>query len=142
MVLGEAEQRLKDKVAMVTGGSQGIGEAIAVRYGAEGAWVAVIYHHNDAAADAVVKRITRRRQGDRCEGRCAKVPDIERMIAEVIKHFGSIDILVNNAGVFRTVPIAETTEAIWDEQLDLNLRGAFFCVKAALPKFAGRGAAR
>ena len=57
------------------------------------------------------------------------------MVAEVIKHFGTIDILVNNAGVFRTVPVAETTEAIWDEQLDLNLRGAFFCVKAVLPEF-------
>ena len=61
------------------------------------------------------------------------------MVAEVIKHFGTVDILVNNAGVFRTVPVAETTEAIWDEQLDLNLRGAFFCVKAALPEFRKKG---
>ncbi len=128
--------RLKDKVAIVTGGSQGIGEAIAVRYGAEGARVAVIYHHNDAAAAAVVKRITD--AGGKAiavKADCAKVADIERMVAEVIRHFGTIDILVNNAGVFRTVPVAETTEAIWDEQLDLNLRGAFFCVKAALPEF-------
>ena len=100
----------------------------------------MIYHHNDAAADAVVKRITA--AGGKAiavKADCAKVPDIERMIAEVIKHFGTIDILVNNAGVFRTVPIAETTEAIWDEQLDLNLRGAFFCVKAALPEFRRKG---
>ena len=57
--------RLKGKVAIVTGGSQGIGEAIAVRYGAEGARVAVVYHSNDAAADAVVKRIAGcRRRGE------------------------------------------------------------------------------
>lgn len=132
--------RLKGKVAIVTGGSQGIGEAIAVRYATEGARVAVVYHHNDAAAQAVAKRIT----GPGGEARpikadCSKVPEIERMVAEVIKHFGTVDILVNNAGVFRTVPISETTEAIWDEQLNLNLRGAFFCVKAVVPEFLKSG---
>jgi NAD(P)-dependent dehydrogenase (short-subunit alcohol dehydrogenase family) len=128
--------KLKGKVAIVTGGSQGIGEAIAVRYGAEGARVAVVYHGNDARAAAVVRRI-----GDAkaVKADCSKVPEIERMVAEVIGHFGTIDILVNNAGVFRTVPVAETTEAIWDEQLDLNLRGAFFCVKAVLPEFQKKG---
>jgi NAD(P)-dependent dehydrogenase (short-subunit alcohol dehydrogenase family) len=132
--------KLEDKVAIVTGGSQGIGEAIAVRYAAEGARVAVIYHHNDAAAQAVVKRIAA------CGGEalpvksdCSKVPEIDRMVAAVIGHFGTIDILVNNAGVFRTVPVAQTTEAIWDEQLDLNLRGPFFCVKAVLPEFLRKG---
>jgi len=61
------------------------------------------------------------------------------MVSEVIGQFGTVDILVNNAGVFRTVPVAETTEEIWDEQLDLNLRGAFFCVKAVLPEFLKKG---
>lgn len=64
------------------------------------------------------------------------------MVAEVIKHFGTVDILVNNARVFRTVPITETTEAMWDEQLDLNLRGAFFCVKTALPEFQKKGSGK
>ena len=135
--------RLKGKVAIVTGGSQGIGEAIAVRYGSEGARVAVVYHANDATAQAVVKRITAA-GGDATpvKADCSKVADIERMVAEVIKNFGTVDILVNNAGVFRTAPIAETTEAIWDEQLDLNLRGAFFCVKAVLPEFQRKGAGK
>jgi NAD(P)-dependent dehydrogenase (short-subunit alcohol dehydrogenase family) len=132
--------RLKHKVAIVTGGSQGIGEAIAVRYAAEGARVAVIYHHNDAAAQAVTKRIAA--DGGEAlavKADCSKVPEINRMVAAVIGHFGTVDILVNNAGVFRTVPVAQTTEAIWDEQLDLNLRGAFFCVKAVLPEFLRTG---
>ncbi len=132
--------RLEGKVAIVTGGSQGIGEAIALRFAAEGARVAVVYHLNEGAAQAVVQRISG--AGGHAlaiKADCSKVPEIERMVAEVIKHFGSVDILVNNAGVFRTVPIAETTEAIWDEQLDLNLRGAFFCVKAALPEFRKKG---
>jgi len=132
--------RLKGKVAIVTGGSQGIGEAIAVRYAAEGARVAVVYHHNDAAAKAVAKRIAGPGgEAHPVKADCSKVPEIERMVAEVIEHFGTVDILVNNAGVFRTVPIAETTEAIWDEQLNLNLRGAFFCVKAVVPEFLKSG---
>jgi NAD(P)-dependent dehydrogenase (short-subunit alcohol dehydrogenase family) len=132
--------RLKGKVAIVTGGSQGIGEAIAARYGAEGARVAIVYHTNDAAAQAAVKRIADAGgEAKPVKADCSKVADIERMTAQVIQHFGTVDILVNNAGVFRTVPVAETTEAIWDEQLDLNLRGAFFCVKAVLPEFQRKG---
>ena len=132
--------RLKGKVAIVTGGSQGIGEAIAVRYATEGARVAVVYRHNDSAAQDVAKRI-----GDSggearpIKADCSKVPEIERMVAEVIEQFGTVNILVNNAGLFRTVSVVETTEAIWDEQLDLNLRGAFFCVKAVLPEFLKKG---
>lgn len=132
--------KLEGKVAIVTGGSQGIGEAIAVRYAAEGARVAVVYHRNDATAQAVVDRIAAAGGTARAvRADCAKVPEIERMVAEVLGHFGTVDILVNNAGVFRTVPVSETTEEIWDEQLDLNLRGAFFCVKTLLPVFTRNG---
>jgi NAD(P)-dependent dehydrogenase (short-subunit alcohol dehydrogenase family) len=132
--------KLKDKVAIVTGGSQGIGEAIAVRYAAEGSRVAVVYHHNDAAAQAVVKHIAASGgEALSVKADCSKVAEIDRMVGEVIGHFGTVDILVNNAGVFRTVPVAQTTEAIWDEQLDLNLRGPFFCVKAVLPEFLRKG---
>ena len=132
--------KLKDKVAIVTGGSQGIGEAIALRYAAEGAKVAVVYHRNDQTAAAVVGKITAAGGTARAvKADCAKIPEIERMVAEVVRAFGTVHILVNNAGVFRTVPVSETTEAIWDEQLDLNLKGAFFCVKALLPEFRRNG---
>jgi len=132
--------KLEGKVAIVTGGSQGIGEAIALRYAAEGARVAVVYHRNDANARGVVSRIEANGGTAKCfKADCAKVPEIERMVADIISHFGAAHVLVNNAGVFRTVPVAETTEAIWDEQLDLNLRGAFFCVKALLPEFLKNG---
>ena len=65
----------------------------------------------------------------------SKVPEIERLVQAVIDEFGRIDVLVNNAGVFRTVPVLETTEEIWDETLDLNLRGYFFMVKTLVPHF-------
>jgi NAD(P)-dependent dehydrogenase (short-subunit alcohol dehydrogenase family) len=132
--------KLNSKVAIVTGGSQGIGEAIAVRYAAEGAHVAIVYHRHDANADDVVRRIIAKGGTAKAfKADCAKVSEIQRMVGEVIGQFGAVHILVNNAGVFRTVPIAETTEEIWDEQLDLNLRGAFFCVKSLLPQFLKNG---
>ncbi len=132
--------RLKDRVAIVTGASQGIGEAIAVRYAGEGAKVAVNYSKSTDKAGAVVDRITgaggtaRPFQAD-----VSKPDQIERLVGEVIDAFGTVHILVNNAGVFHTVPVAETTEEIWDEQLDLNLKGVFFMVKACLPEFRSNG---
>jgi NAD(P)-dependent dehydrogenase (short-subunit alcohol dehydrogenase family) len=57
------------------------------------------------------------------------------MVTKAVEAFGAVHILVNNAAVFRTATVTETTEAIWDEQLNLNLKGPFFCVKAVLPEF-------
>ena len=132
--------KLSNKVAVVTGGSQGIGEAIARRYATEGAAVAILYSRSDEAAKAVVEAIVAGGgTAAAFKGDCAEVADIERLMSAVAARFGGIDILVNNAGVFRTVPIDETTEAIWDEQIDLNLKGVFFCSKAALPYFRKRG---
>ncbi|MEK9661768.1 MAG: glucose 1-dehydrogenase [Alphaproteobacteria bacterium] len=132
--------RLKDKVALVTGASVGIGEAIAKRYGAEGAKVAINYKSNDEAAAGVVKAIQDGGGTAKTfKGDVSKVSEIERIAGEVIDAFGRIDIVVNNAGVFRTVPVMETTEEIWDEQLDLNLRATFFMVKTLLPHFRENG---
>jgi NAD(P)-dependent dehydrogenase (short-subunit alcohol dehydrogenase family) len=132
--------RLKGRVAIVTGGSQGIGEAIAVRYATEGARLAIVYHKNDEAAARTVDKITSAGGIARAvKADCSKISEIERMVADVLATFDTVHILVNNAGVFRTVPVSETTEAIWDEQIDLNLKGAFFCVKAVLPEFIKNG---
>lgn len=132
--------RLQGKVAIVTGGSQGIGAAIARRYAREGAKVAIVYDRNDANAEAVVAEI--RAAGgtaERIKADCTQVPEIERMVATALGLFGRVDILVNNAGIFRTVSVEDTTEALWDQQLDLNLKGPFFCVKALVPEFRRLG---
>jgi NAD(P)-dependent dehydrogenase (short-subunit alcohol dehydrogenase family) len=132
--------RLKDKVAIVTGGSQGIGEAIAKRYAKEGARVAIVFSKNAEAADKVVAAIASLGGVAKAfKGDCSNVADIRRFTSEIAAHFGGIDILVNNAGAFRTLPIEQTTEAIWDEQIDLNLKGVFFCSQAVLPHFRQRG---
>ncbi|MCZ6455541.1 MAG: SDR family NAD(P)-dependent oxidoreductase, partial [Alphaproteobacteria bacterium] len=132
--------RLQDKVALVTGSSVGIGEAIAKRFAVEGAKVAINYKSNDDAANGVVQAITDAGGTAKAfKADVSKVPEIERLAQSVIDEFGRIDIVVNNAGVFRTVPVMETTEEIWDEQLDLNLRGYFFMVKTLLPHFRENG---
>ncbi len=132
--------RLQDKVALVTGASVGIGEAIAKRFAKEGATVAINYKSNDAGAEGVVKAITDAGGTAKAfKADVSQVAEIERLQKEVIDEFGRIDIIVNNAGVFRTVPVMETTEEIWDEQLNLNLRGYFFMVKTAVPHFRENG---
>ncbi len=132
--------RLQGKVAIVTGGSSGIGEAIAKRLAREGATVAVNYARNDEAAQQVVADIdTAGGKAAAFRADCANVADIQRFVGEVADKFGRIDILVNNAGTFKTVPVSETTEEIWDAQIDLNLKGTFFCVQTVLPYFRKQG---
>jgi NAD(P)-dependent dehydrogenase (short-subunit alcohol dehydrogenase family) len=131
---------MKDKVALVTGASVGIGEAIAKRFAKEGATVAINYKSNDDGANAVAQAINDAGGTAKVfKADVSKVSEIERLQAAVIEEFGRIDVLVNNAGVFRTVPVMETTEEIWDEQLDLNLRGYFFMVKTLVPHFRENG---
>lgn len=132
--------RLQAKTAIVTGSSMGIGAAIAKRFAKEGASVAVNYFKSPDAAADVVKDIES--DGGRAKAYRAdvsKISEIETLAGEVIRDFGQVDILVNNAGVFRTVPVMETTEEIWDEQVDLNLKGYFFFVKALLPHWREQG---
>ncbi|MAQ55497.1 MAG: hypothetical protein CMM82_01245 [Rhodospirillales bacterium] len=132
--------RLEGKVALISGASVGIGEAIAKRFAREGASVAINYKSNDDSATRVMKSI----ESDGGTAKLfkadvSKVAEIEQLQKSVIDEFGRIDILVNNAGVFRTVPVMETTEEIWDEQLNLNLRGYFFMVKTLVPHFLENG---
>ena len=126
--------RLPNKVAIVTGSSMGIGEAIAKRYAKEGAKVAVNFFKSEDKANGVVDAIKAEGGVARAfKADVSKVSEIERLVSEVINEWDRIDILVNNAGVFHTVPVMETTEEIWDETLDLNLKGYFFAVKTLIP---------
>jgi NAD(P)-dependent dehydrogenase (short-subunit alcohol dehydrogenase family) len=132
--------RLQGKVAIVTGGSQGIGRSIAVRYGAEGARVAVVNAHRAEVAAAVADEInTAGGEARSYQADCSDVAAIEGLVAQVIADFGTVDIVVNSAGVFHTVSVSETTEDIWDQTMDLNLKGLFFMVKSLLPEFRRTG---
>ena len=135
--------KLKGKVAIVTGGSRGIGASIARRFGTEGARVAVVAHRATDKAEGVVDEIVRAGGiAESFQADVAKVADCARLTAEVIDRLGTIDILVNNAGVYRPLSIEETTEDDWDAQIDINLKGTFFMTKAAVPAMKEKGAGK
>jgi D-sorbitol dehydrogenase (acceptor) len=128
--------KLKDKVAIVTGGARGIGEAIVRAYAAEGAHVAIadveIDQARALAADLGGKAIALRL--DVRDG-----ASIAACIAEVVAKLGGVDILVNNAGVFNMGPLAEITEADFDRQFGINTRGLLFMTKAVAARMETQG---
>ena len=133
-------ERLKDKVAVVTGGSRGIGAAIARRYGAEGARVAVVYRAAAEAADEVVADIEAagsEAAAIRCD--VARTSECNAMAKAVAETFGGADILVNNAGIYLLTTLGETSEEEWDSQMNTNVKGAYFAAQALLPQMLARG---
>ena len=125
--------RLKDKVALITGGTSGIGEATAVLFASEGAEVAIT-GRNEQRGAAVVERIEQ--HGGHAAFFHADVSiasDCLRAVDETVRAFGRLDILFNNAGVFYAQTALECSEREWDEQIDINLKGTFLMSKFALP---------
>lgn len=123
--------RLQGKVALVTGGAQGIGRAIVERFAREGADVVVNYRSGPAMADEVVQAA--RASGVRAvaiQADVSRVADVQRLIAEAVAAMGRLDILVNNAGVETHAPFWDVAEADYDKVLDVNLKGPFFATQA------------
>ncbi len=122
--------RLAGRVALVTGGSRGLGRGIAEGFGAEGAKVIVNYVKDAAAAEAVVKKI--REAGSDAlavKANVGSADEVKHMVDEGVKRFGTIDILVNNAGLLNSVPLAEMPIETWDEMINTHLRGMFLCTR-------------
>jgi len=134
--------RLKDKIAVVTGAALGLGRAAATRMSDEGAAVAVL-DVNDAEGEALALEICDR-GGQARYWRCdvSSEAEVARVMTEIAAHFGRIDVLVNNAGISgASKPTHEITEAEWDLVQGINVEGVFFCTKHAIPhlKQAGGG---
>jgi len=136
--------KLKDKVAVVTGGSKGIGAEIARHLAREGAAVVVNYSSSRGDAERVVADITR--AGGRAvavQANVAAKADIVRMFAETKKAFGRLDILVNNAGVYQFGPLEAVTEELFHKIFNLNVLGLLLTTQEAVKHFGaasdGRG---
>ncbi len=124
--------KLKDKIALVTGSSRGIGRAVALAYAKEGAKVVVNYTSNEKAAKEVVEAIDKMdSQAIAFKADVAKKTEAERLVQAGIDQFGRIDILVNNAGFGRPAMMLKMEEDQWDQVIDIHLKGAFLCAQAA-----------
>ncbi len=131
--------RLQDKVALVTGSSQGIGQGIAVRLAEEGAHVMVNYRsHDDSAKDTEeqIKKLGRDSMSYQAD--VTKPAEVQAMVDAGLAKFGKIDILVNNAGIEKRAPFTEVTEHDYDLVMDVNLKGAFFTAQAVVRSMIAR----
>lgn len=131
--------RLKDRVALITGGTSGIGRAAATLFAREGAAVAIT-GRNAERGEQVAAEI--REAGGKAVFLRADVKiaeDCRRAVERTLAHFGRIDVLYNNAGVFYPATATECTEEQWDDTVDCSLKGAFLMSKYALPSMIERG---
>lgn len=124
---------LAGKVALVTGGSRGIGRAIALTLAEHGADVAINYAGNTAAAEEVAAAIEKLgRKALLVQGSVADTNGVADIVGRVVKELGRLDILVNNAGITRDGLLMRMKEADWDDVMNTNLKGVFNCSKAVL----------
>jgi glucose 1-dehydrogenase len=138
---------LQGKNVLVTGGSSGIGQAIAVRFAEHGANVAINYLTTpDEAADTeeqvrtcLAKVQQEGVQDLLVQGDVSKEPDVVRMVEETVDGLGSIDVLVNNAGIQISRPSHELRNGDFDKVIDVNLRGSFMCAREAIRRFLDQG---
>ena len=140
---GTGPRKLEGRVALVTGGTRGIGAAVARSLASQGAVVAAGYTSNDEAAEKFLEDF----KGDDFEGSVHKgnvgaTEDCQRVVGEVIEEHGRIDILVNNAGITADKPFLKMSAEDWDKVIRVNLSGAFYMSKPALDHMIERGSGR
>ncbi len=129
--LETSQERLKDRVAIITGASRGIGRAVALALAAEGANVVVNYASSSTAAEDVVGSISSAGgQALALQADVSKLEQVDVLVKETLEKFGRIDILVNNAGITRDALLLRMKPEDWQAVIDLNLTGVFLCTRA------------
>ena len=130
---------LEKKVAIITGGARGIGEAITKLFAKEGSDVVIADIDLDQAiktAEEIEKETNRKTLSLKID--VSKKSEVDEMVKKTIEKFGKIDILVNNAGGNRPTPFFDFTEELWDKIIDVNLKGTFFCTQAVAKEMVKR----
>jgi len=128
------------KIALVTGGSRGIGAAIALELARHGATVVVNYRQGKGAAEEVCRTIVEQDgKAFSLQADVSQVADINAMFDDIESRYGNVDILINNAGLEIRMPSTDYPEDVFDRMLDTNLKGAFFCAKRALTTMKEKG---
>ena len=139
-------RNISGKIAVVTGGASGIGRTTAIAFAREGAKVVVTTDKNISGAEETA-RIIRNAGGEAAFVKCnvSIEKEVEALISETVNMFGRLDFAFNNAGVgpdgkrVPVLPITELTEEVWDKTIDINLKGAFFCMKHELRQMIKQG---
>ncbi len=132
--------RLAGQTAIITGGDSGLGRAIAIAMGKEGANVVINYAHNEAAAHEVEKLITD--AGGKAlvvQADVSQEAAVDALFAQTVAKFGTVDVLVANSGLQQDSPFEQMTLAQWQKVIDVNLTGQFLCTRAAIQEFLRRG---
>src|SRR3954451_18030211 len=131
--------KLADRVALVTGGNRGIGAAICRSLANQGASVAAVYSSNKEGAETFLEDLLKAGvEGSIHQGNVGSADDCRRVVDEVIDRHGRLDVLVNNAGITIDKPVLKMDDEDWNKVLAVNLSGAFFMYKAALPNMVER----
>lgn len=131
--------RLKGKVALITGGGTGIGKAIALGFAKEGARVAVTGRRKDKLQEVVNEIKKNGGEAVAISGDVSKISDVDRIVKTTVDTFKRLDILVNSAGVLFSADLAHHTEAIWDDTININLKGSFLCIQRVVPEMLKQG---
>ena len=135
----DSAMRLRDKIALITGGNTGIGRAVALAFAREGADVAVAHIEREAEATSLVAAV--RGDGRRALAVPADVTgeaDVRRLVSTVAGTLGDVDVLVNCAGIQKAQALAETTVEDWDRMMAVHLRGTFLCCREVAPRMLAR----
>jgi 3-oxoacyl-[acyl-carrier protein] reductase len=140
--LNHQMNRLKDKVAIITGGANGIGKATAIRFAQEGAHLAIWDVQEERGQEVIKILLETGINAIFYKVNTADAKMVSEAVIAVIKDFGKIDILINNAGILRDASLAKMTEEQFDNVLDVNLKGVFNCTKSVAPFMIDRGYGR
>jgi 3-oxoacyl-[acyl-carrier protein] reductase len=125
---------LADRVALVTGGSRGIGKAVVALFASYGAHVAVNYVRDEAAANATVNMAQARGvKALAIQADVSQLDQAEQLLQQTVEHFGRLDFLICNAGIWEGAPVEAISEELWDKTLEINLKGTWSVCRAAVP---------
>jgi 3-oxoacyl-[acyl-carrier protein] reductase len=127
---------LRNRVALIVGGSSGLGEAIARKFASEGATCAIVASSNIRKANKIAREIKRKSKGYVCD--VTKPAEVNKLVAKVLKDHKKIDILVNSAGIFVPTPAGDTKTSDLNKMVDVNLKGTLHVINAVVPHMKAR----
>ncbi|MDP2038788.1 MAG: 3-oxoacyl-[acyl-carrier-protein] reductase [Ignavibacteria bacterium] len=135
-------KRLENKVAIITGGAQGIGKATVTKFLIEGATVVIWDVDEERGNKFVTDVVAQGYKAKFMKVNVAKLEDVEKSVEKIIHEFGKVDILINNAGILRDATLMKMTAEQWQQVIDVNLTGVFNCTKAVAPKMIEKQSGR